>query len=158
MKNLTCVTDIVLPKESGSRVVSNFETFIDKTAVICYIFVKCEFVEQWGLMYCRWTSVLEKFCFSSFLLCMNTFSSFFFFFSSGLLEWNWCSNTVTLGKMITALYNTPQCQTIMQHNINIVFLQLILLLSLHPSPPGQSVHSVLRTPAACWKRPSEVML
>lgn len=53
MKNLTCVTDIVLPKESGSRVVSNFETFIDKTAVICYIFVKCEFVEQWGLMYCR---------------------------------------------------------------------------------------------------------
>lgn len=53
MKNLTCVTDVLLPKQSGSGVVSNFETFVDKTAVICYISVKCEFViEQAGLMYC----------------------------------------------------------------------------------------------------------
>lgn len=51
MKNLTFVTDVVLLKESGSGVVSNFETFVDKTAVICYVFVKCEFIEeQSGLM------------------------------------------------------------------------------------------------------------
>lgn len=51
MKNLTFVTDVVLPKESGSGVVSNFETFVDSTAVICYVFVKCEFIEeQSGLM------------------------------------------------------------------------------------------------------------
>lgn len=51
MKNLTFVTDVVLPKEPGSGVVSNFGTFVDETAVICYVFVQCEFVEeQSGLM------------------------------------------------------------------------------------------------------------
>lgn len=54
MKKLTCVADIGLPKESESGVVSNFETFVEKTAAFCYIFVKCEFIEkQSGLMYCR---------------------------------------------------------------------------------------------------------
>lgn len=54
MKKLTCVTDIVLLKESESGVVSNFETFVDKTTAICYTFVKCEFIERHsGMMYCR---------------------------------------------------------------------------------------------------------
>lgn len=52
MKNSACVIDIVLKKESRRvHVMSNFDTFVDKAVVVCYTFVKREFIEQPGSMY-----------------------------------------------------------------------------------------------------------
>lgn len=128
--------------------------FCRQNAVICYIFVKREFVEeQSGLMYC---SCLRKILL--FFLSLTYEDVFYFFFLIRFTGVKLMLKHCNTGKNDHALYNTPQCPTIMQHNINLVFLQFVLLLSFHCSTTGRSVHSVQRTPAACWKRPSEVVL